>query len=103
MNQMTDEEKIRIRKRAEELLRELSKRGKVVEGGWEAYVICSLSHCPPIQLAEMRKAFFFGAQHVFSSIINLTGNSPEPTEDEMKVMSDISDELRKFIEGIIKE
>lgn len=85
---------------ADKLLLELSKRGQVVEGGWMAYVILSLSGCSELQKSEMRKAYFFGAQHVFASIMRLLEPGTEPTDNDLKVVGDIHDELAKFVEEI---
>lgn len=81
---------------ADNLLRELSDRGQIVEGGWKAMEILSLSGHSELQRSEMRKAFFFGAQHVFASMLNMMDDGREPTEQDLKRMTLLQDELEKF-------
>lgn len=74
----------------------LAAQGKVIEGGWAAYEYLGLKHASELQKAEMRKAFFFGAQHLWASIFTILDPDHEPTEKDMRRMSLIDAELRKF-------
>lgn len=80
------------------LSKQLTDQGLLIEAGW-----VSLRHAaiPPeasqAQLDGMRDAFFAGAQHLFASIMTiLDPGDEEPTEADMKRMSQIADELDKF-------
>ena len=86
--------------KATEITRQFAEAGKVIEGGWQAYLYLSLSKCPEIQKMEMRKAFYFGAQHVFFSILTLLEPGQEATENDMKVIDNIHTELEKFVAEI---
>ena len=82
---------------AENLLRELSDRGKIVEGGWKAYELLSgLQNCPEVQRNECRKAFFLGAQHLWSSMFGCLDPGMEPTDRDMDRMEKLQAELEKF-------
>lgn len=76
---------------------ELTNKGLLIEAGWVGLQLAlGLENAPKTQLEEMKKAFFAGAQHLFSSIMTILDEDSEPTEDDMRRMSLISDELEKF-------
>jgi hypothetical protein len=76
---------------------ELTDKGKLIEAGWVGLRLAlRLEDAPKTQLEEMRKAFFAGAQHLFSSIMTVLDEGSEPTEADMRRMSQISDELEAF-------
>jgi len=56
---------------ADALTRECADRGQIIEGGWKAMELLMLKDASDIQRSEMRKAYFFGAQHLFASIMNI--------------------------------
>lgn len=91
-----------IRKQtADSLLQELSDRGQIVEGGWKAYELLSgLNYSPDIQRYEYRKAFFLGAQHVFSSIIRMLDPGLEPTDLDLERMNKLNTELNQFVKEL---
>lgn len=95
---MSDEKKPDLKALHDQILREFAAKGKVIEGGWRGLEnIWGLIGSPPVQRSEMRKAFYAGAQHVFSSIMGLLDPGlDEPTEREMKVLDDIHKELDAF-------
>ncbi len=81
------------------LCRELTDKGKLIEAGWLSLKVTIISaNAPQIQIEEMRKAFFAGAQHLFSSILSILEPDAEPTEKDLRRMSQISQELNDFIE-----
>lgn len=95
---MSDE---KLKRQAVKLItEELSAQGKVIEGGWAAFQYLTLKDASELQKTEMRKAFFCGAQHLWGSIFEILDPDHEPTEKDMKRMSLIDAELRKFIEGL---
>lgn len=81
------------------LTRNLVDEGRLVEAGWVGLrIACKLEDAPPLQLEEMRNAFFAGAQHVFHSITGgLLDPGSEPTDDDLRRMDQIDRELRRFI------
>ena len=86
-----------VRATIEKITKEWADKGKLLEGGWQAYMITSgLAHASDIQKREMRIAWFLGAQHLFSSILLVMDEDREPTEDDMRRMSLVGDELEAF-------
>jgi hypothetical protein len=76
---------------------ELTDKGKLIEAGWIGLRLAlHLEDAPKVQLEEMKKAFFAGAQHLFSSIMTILDEDKEPTDADLKRMSLISDELDTF-------
>jgi hypothetical protein len=83
---------------------ELTDKGKLIEAGWIGLRLAlKLEDAPKVQLEEMKKAFFAGAQHLFSSIMTILDEDKEPTDADMKRMSLISDELETFGEQFKEE
>jgi len=80
------------------LSRELTDQGKLIEAGWISLrIACELENAPPIQLQEMRNAFFAGAQHLFSSIMTILEPDAEPTDKDLERMDLIDKELKAFV------
>lgn len=81
----------------DKILAEWSDKGKLIEGGWWAYVATSgLETAPKLQRTEMRKAYMLGAQHLFASIMGILDPGAEPTEKDLKRMDLIHRELDAF-------
>jgi hypothetical protein len=81
----------------ERLTRELIDKGLLIEAGWISLRVAAVPlDATPLQLTEMRKAFFAGAQHTFSSIMTMLGPGDEPTDADMRRMSQIESELETF-------
>jgi len=76
----------------------LVDEGKLIEAGWISFCHFVIpKDAPPIQIEEMRNAFFAGAQHLFGSINSIMDADEEPTERDLMRMSQINDELHRFI------
>jgi len=76
----------------------LTDEGKLMEAGWIGLrLACDLHDAPADQLREMRMAFFAGAQHVFHTIMTIMDDGAEPTDDDLRRMEFIDNELRTFI------
>jgi hypothetical protein len=89
--------KEQIREIAIGITKELTKQGKLLEGGWAAFEAQVMPpNAPEYQVQDMRIAFFAGAEHLFSSIMSSLDSDREPTEADEKRMSLIYDELQKF-------
>jgi len=86
-----------LRDRAEKLTRKLADQGKIIEGGWAGLKIMAVPpNAPQVQVIEMRKAFFAGALHLFSCIMNVLDGSEEPTAGDLRRMVMIERELDEF-------
>jgi hypothetical protein len=86
-----------IEQAASDLTKEFTDRGKLVEAGFAAfreYVIAK--DAPPLQVSEMRLAFMAGAEHVFSSIMNILDPGEEPTEADLRRMDLIHKEIDEW-------
>src|SRR5262249_7514292 len=82
----------------DELTRRLVDDGKLVEAGWRSLVVMAgKPGGSPAQLAEMRMAFFAGAQHVFGSMMSMLEDGHDATEADLRRMSAIDDELQEFL------
>lgn len=80
------------------LARELTDQGRLIEAGWIGLRLAAIPlNAPDVQLAEMRNAFFAGAQHLFGSIMGILDPGEEPTDADMNRMDLIDKELRGFI------
>lgn len=90
----------RRRRALAELVQSVTKQwadqGQLLEGGWQAYVVTTLFDAHPTQLSEMRKAYFLGAQHVFASLMQVLDTDRKPTEQDLKVVTLIHEELEGF-------
>lgn len=86
-----------------EFTRKLFDEGKIIEAGWIGLMIaCKLQNASDTQKAEMRKAFYAGAQHVFASLVNHFEEGTEPTENDLNRMTMLHDELSAWAEGLQK-
>lgn len=85
------------RKLHDEIAKKLTDEGKLIEVGWatmNAFVLPK--DASPVQRAEMRKAFFMGAQHLYASMMAFLEEGEEPTDTDMNRMSLIHNELEAF-------
>ncbi len=83
---------------ADNLTRECIDRGQIIEGGWRAMEILMLQGVSDVQRSEMRKAYFFGAQHLWASVMGILEPGDEPTDLDLERMEKIHNELEKFVE-----
>lgn len=85
------------------LEKDLIDKGLLVEAGWISFRIAVMPpNAPAVQIEEMRKAFFAGAQHLFSSIMTVLEPGEEPTESDFRRLSNIDAELKRFGEAWLK-
>lgn len=88
----------------ERLTKQLIDDGKLIEAGWISLRIATgLTDASAVQLAEMRKAFFAGAQHLYASMMNVLDEGEEPTDDDMRRMASIDAELEAFGNELLKD
>jgi hypothetical protein len=86
------------KKQVDEICRQFTDQGRLIEAGFIGlrYTVIA-PDAPPDQIAEMRIAFFAGAQHLFASIMGILEPGAEPTENDLRRMTLISAELDHFI------
>lgn len=88
-----------IKAAAAALTRKLADAGKIIEGGWYGFDMLVIpKDAPEVQRKEMRLAFFAGAQHLFTSIMNVLDSDREPTADDLRRMDLIHRELEAWAE-----
>lgn len=96
---MNEQEKKMARAAAEAITKQLANEGRLIEGGWRALMIlCKLETAPEVQKQEMKRAYYAGAQHLFSSIVNIMDEDREPTAGDLHKMDLIHSELEKWAE-----
>jgi hypothetical protein len=82
---------------ADELAKIATDKGRLIELCWiSALLYVVPKDAPETQVSEMHKAFFLGAQHLFSSIMSILDPGAEPTEKDLDRMSLIHTELEVF-------
>jgi hypothetical protein len=86
-----------VKKLAQELTEKLADQGQITEAGWIGFTLAvGLEDAPAVQRTEMRKAFFAGAMHIFTSMLCFLEAGEEPTDKDMKRMNALHTELEKF-------
>lgn len=86
------------------LTKKLADDGFLIEAGWVGLRYAALpADAPEIQVREMRKAFFSGAQHLFASIMSFMETEEEPTANDMRRMEMLSVELDGFVDSLKRE
>lgn len=95
---MTQQSKRRlIEEAASHLTKELTERGKLIEAGFAAFAHFVIpKDAPPVQLREMQLAFMAGAEHLFSSMMNILDPGEEPTAADLQRLDLISKELDEW-------
>ena len=82
---------------ADELTRQLTDQGKLIEAGYVLFRAYAIPlDAPQAQVDDMRIAFLAGAQHLWGSINSVMDADREPTDADMRRLSSINDELTKF-------
>lgn len=85
------------RKIHDAVAKKLTDEGRLIEAGWQLMVFFTLPpDAPPLQVSEMRKAFFMGAQHLYAALNCIMDPGQEPTDADMNRMSLIHTELEAF-------
>jgi hypothetical protein len=89
------------RKTYEAMTKQLADDGKIIEAGWMSLRMLAIApNAPEIQVREMRMAFMAGAQHLFSSIMNMLDPGFEDTDNDIRRMDLIHEELIAFGEEL---
>jgi hypothetical protein len=84
---------------ADRIAKEWADKGKLVEGGWMAYV-ATLGREKSID-AETRKVFFLGAEHLYSCIMAVMDAGEGVTDTDMRRMALIHEELETFKRSLV--
>jgi hypothetical protein len=93
-----------MNKLVEQVTKKLMDEGRIIEAGWQSLRLMVVpASAPEMQLIEMRKAFFAGAQHLFASIMSVMDDSREPTENDLRRVEQIHMELEGFGEELQRE
>ena len=86
-----------IEQAAGDVTKKLTDEGKLIEAGFAAFAHFVVpKDAPVIQLREMQLAFMAGAEHVFSSIMNILDPGEEPTDADLRRMDLIQKELETW-------
>lgn len=76
------------------LQRQLADDGNLIEAGWVGFRLVAVpKDAGPVQLSEMKLAFFAGCNHLFSAIMSNLEEGAEPTEADLRRLSLIHEEL----------
>jgi len=87
----------RIKQIGSDLTKELTEKGKLIEAGFAALASMAIpKNAPAIQMSEMQMAFMAGAEHVWSSMINMLDPEEEPTAADLRRMESIERELDEW-------
>lgn len=87
-----------INERAVAITKELTDKGKIIEAGFASLMVMAYPGGVPIdQRAELRNAFFAGAHHLMSSMLAVMDEDREPTENDLRRVSLIQNELDDFL------
>jgi hypothetical protein len=81
----------------DELMKRFTAEGRLIEAGWRSMLLLVLPpDAPAVQVSEMRKAFFMGAQHLYAALMCIMDADAEPTDEDMKKIELIHNELEAF-------
>jgi hypothetical protein len=82
----------------------LADNGKLIEAGWIGLQTRWVpADAGPLQRAEMRQAFFAGALHLFSSVMQIMDDDREPTAADLRRMDQIEAELKAFEKELLAQ
>lgn len=87
-----------VRDLHDRIAREWADKGLLVRGGFEVMRATALpADAPEAAVTSMRFAYMAGAQHLFSTIMSIMDPGSEPTDEDMRRMSLIHDELEQWV------
>jgi len=91
-------------KKVDEVERFFATAGQHIRGGWEGFCLMVLNEdAPNIQVQEMKMAFFAGAAFLFHKITNEVSPDDEITPDDLKLMTQLEDEIQEYAQHIKAE
>lgn len=72
-------------------------QGRLIEAGFAAFAHFVIpKDASPQQVSDMRMAFMAGSEHTYSSMMTVFDDAEEPTDDDLRRMELIHDELAAF-------
>jgi hypothetical protein len=81
----------------DEIVKKLTDSGKLIEAGFVLFRSLAIPEgASEAQTEELRMAFMAGAQHLFGSIMGMLDAETEPTDDDMRRMDLIANELELY-------
>jgi len=81
----------------EQLSKKMADEGKLIEAGWIGLRLAWIPlNAPKDQIQQLRDAFMAGAQHLFSSIMEILDPGDDPTTADLTRMDLINKELLTF-------
>jgi hypothetical protein len=81
----------------ENVCRELTMKGRLIEAGWVTMRTMSITdNASQEQLDEMRSAFFAGAKHAFSCLVVDAADMPTKRQME-KLLTALDNEINTFV------
>jgi len=94
---MTDD-----RERSAREARRLMDESILIEAGWCNFLIATIKPgADPVQLHDMRVAFFAGAMHLYTSMrAAMYGRGPTADRDDQERVGKVGAELRQFVEDL---
>lgn len=87
---------------AAEITQRLASKGQVIAGGFAAYLMVTfgdtdaIKALPVSMLADLREAYYSGAQHLFASIMTVLDDDDEPSAEDLRRMDLIHAELEAW-------
>jgi hypothetical protein len=80
--------------------RVLARKGRLVRDGWQSYAEKVLpKNAPAVQRQETRRAFYAGAMHLLSTMMDL--GEPDVDEDAgAELLAATQREIEAFVKGI---
>lgn len=82
---------------ASEVTKELTEKGKLIEAGFAAFAHFVIpKDAPAVQVREMQLAFMAGADHLFSSMMNILDPGEDPTDADLRRIDLIHKELDQW-------
>jgi len=88
---------------ATELTKALANKGLLIEAGFAAFAHFVVPNATVKQIIELRYAFMCGADHLYSSIMNIMDPGSEPTDADLRRMELIDKEIRAWREQVTKD
>ena len=90
-------EREQLRRVASKITELLFDDSRIIQGGWLGFAQIAVPvDASAAQVSDMRMSFYGGAQHLFSSIMNVMEKGDEATENDMRRIANIAAELAAF-------
>jgi hypothetical protein len=79
----------------------MNGKRQLMAENWDSFARAVLPpNAPPVQITEMRRAFYAGAVGILHSILKVLEPGSEPTDADLKMMDGIQRELADFNEAV---